>query len=126
MKSLFVSMLVVVSTAGVAQSEQTSGGEIGYSRGSLGYDALIAGDNNRAIAQILADDKVSRNDPARLINLGQAYARTGRISEAAQLFTSVIKSQNELDLIMADGSVMTSKDAAKQALAKLQSRMASR
>lgn len=126
MKSFYMSALIAVSCAGVAQAQSPKSGEIGYSLGSLGYDALVAGDNDRAIAQILADEKISRNDPARLINLGQAYARTGRTAEASQLFVAVIESRNEADLILADGSVMNSKDAARKALAKLQSRMASR
>jgi Flp pilus assembly protein TadD len=126
MKLLFLSALATLSSAGIAQAQAPTDGEIGYARGSLGYDALISGDNDRAIAQILADAKISRNDPARLINLGQAYARTGRTAEAAELFASVIKSRNEVDLILANGDVINSKDAAKKALAKLQSRIASR
>lgn len=125
MKTLFVSILAV-SLAGVANAGPSSVGEIGYAQGSLGYDALIAGDNDRAIAQILANEKVNRDDPARLINLGQAYARTGRTTEAAQLFQTAIESRNQIDLILADGTVMNSREAAKQALARLQSRIASR
>jgi uncharacterized protein HemY len=126
MKTIFFSALIALAGTGVAQAQTPSTGEIGYSRGSLGYDALVAGDNERAIAQITADAKVDRNDPARLINLGQAFARTGRTAEAAQLFRAAINSREDIDLILANGNVMNSKDAARQALAKLQSRMASR
>jgi Flp pilus assembly protein TadD len=126
MKTLFISALAAVTMAGVAQAQTPTTGEIGYSRGSLGYDALVAGDNERAIAQILAEARIDRNDPARMINLGQAYARTGRTGEAAELFKAVIKSRDEVDLILADGSVMSSKDAAAKALGKLRSRIASR
>ena len=125
MKTIFFSILAV-SLAGVAHAQPPASGEIGYSQGSLGYDALIAGDNSRAIAQIMANERVNRNDPARLINLGQAYARTGRTAEAAQLFTTAMESRDQIDLILADGKVMNSREAAKQALAKLQSRVASR
>lgn len=125
MKTLFISILAF-SFAGVANAEPAGSGEIGYSQGSLGYDALIAGDNGRAIAQIMADEKVSRKDPARLINLGQAYARTGRTAEAAQLFQTAMEGRDQIDLILADGTVMNSREAAKRALAKLQSRVASR
>lgn len=125
MKAFSVSMLVI-ALAGVANAQPQASGEIGYSRGSLGYDALMAGDNSRAIVQIMANEKPSRNDPARLINLGQAYARTGRIAEAARLFQAAIQSRQQIDLILSDGSVVNSREAAKQALAKLQSRVASR
>lgn len=126
MKSLFASMLIAASISGVAVARPSSTGEIGYAPGSLGYDALIAGDNERAINQILSNERISRNDPARLINLGQAYARTGRIAEAEQLFASAMQSRDQVDLILADGRVMGSKEAARQALAKLQSRVAVR
>lgn len=126
MKTLFISALIASATGGVAVAQTPSSGEIGYANGSLGYDALIAGDNERAINQILASEKVSRNDPARLINLGQAYARTGRTLEAKQMFTAAIANRDEVDLILADGRVMSSKEAAQQALAKLQARVASR
>ncbi len=125
MKTIFISVLAL-SLAGVANAQSVDGGEIGYSQGSLGYDALIAGDNSRAIAQIMANEKTSRKDPARLINLGQAYARTGRTAEAAQLFQTAMESRDQIDLILADGTVMNSREAAKRALAKLQSRIASR
>jgi Flp pilus assembly protein TadD len=126
MKSLFASVLIAAAASGVAHAQPATSGEIGYAKGSLGYDALIAGDNERAIDQMLTNAKVSRNDPARLINLGQAYARTGRTFEAQQLFTAAIASRDEVDLILADGRVMSSKEAARQALAKLQARIASR
>ncbi|MEP7348888.1 MAG: hypothetical protein ABI668_02925 [Sphingorhabdus sp.] len=126
MKLLLISVLAIISVSGVAQAEPATGGEIGYPRGSIGYDALMAGDNDRAISQIMANERVNRNDPARLINLGQAYARTGRTAQAVELFNAAIESRDELDLILADGRVMNSKEAAKQALTKLHMRMAAR
>jgi Flp pilus assembly protein TadD len=126
MKMLFASALVAISACGVAHAEPAANGEIGYPNGSIGYDALMAGDNDRAISQIMASDSVSRNDPAKLINLGQAYARTGRTAQAAQLFTAAMQSRNEVDLILADGTVMNSREAAGLALAKLRTRVASR
>lgn len=126
MKSLFASILVLAVTSGVAYAQSAPGGEIGYAKGALGYDALVAGDSERAIKQILSNDEFSRHDPARLINLGQAYVRTGRTSEAERLFTHAIQSRDEVDLILADGRVMSSKVVARQALSSLQSRVATR
>jgi uncharacterized protein HemY len=126
MKILFLSVLALSATSGVAAAQTPASGEIGYANGSLGYDALVAGDNQRAIDQILASEKISRNDPARLINLGQAYARTGRTFEAKQMFAAAMASRDEIDLILADGRVLSSKDAARQAMARLQERVASR
>ena len=126
MKTLFVSALIFISASGVAHAAPNASGEIGYPKGSIGYDALVAGENDRAISQMMTNDRVSRNDPAKLINLGQAYARTGRTAEAEQLFNAAIQSRDDVDLILANGTVMNSKEAARLALAKLRMRVASR
>ena len=126
MKALLAGLLITVSVAGIAQAKPASNGEIGYPNGSIGYDALVLGDNEKAIAQILADSRVSRQDPARLINLGQAYARTGRVFEALAMFNAARDAHEPVDLILADGRVMSSDDAAGKALASLQARLASR
>ena len=126
MKTLFVSALILISATGVAHAGPNASGEIGYPKGSIGYDALVAGENDRAISQIMTNDRVSRNDPAKLINLGQAYARTGRTAEAEQLFNAAIQSRDDVDLTLANGTVMNSKEAARLALAKLRMRVASR
>ena len=126
MKTLFISALIFISASGVAHATPNSSSEIGYPKGSIGYDALVAGENDRAISQIMTNDRVSRNDPAKLINLGQAYARTGRTAQAEQLFKAAMQSRDDVDLILANGTVMNSKEAARLALAKLRMRVASR
>jgi hypothetical protein len=50
----------------------------------------------------------------------------GRMDEASALFTVVMQSRDSVDLVLADGSVMNSKDAARKAYARLQPRLASR
>lgn len=126
MKILFISALALAGTSGVAHAQPAAGAEVGYPKESIGYDALVSGDNARAISQILSNERVSRHDPAKLINLGQAYARTGRIAEAADLFLSVMQSREEVDLVLADGRVINSKAAARLALSGLQTKLASR
>jgi lipopolysaccharide biosynthesis regulator YciM len=126
MKALFTSALIGASLGGVAHAQSPSTTEISYPHGSIGYEALMQGDNDRAILQILANERVSQNDPAKRINLGQAYARTGRTKEAAALFKAAMQSREDLDLVLADGRVMSSKEAARQALARLQTRVAAR
>lgn len=101
-------------------------GEIGYAKGSLGYDALVAGDNQTAIAQLEAAKDVSINDPARLINLGQAYLRTGRTGDAAKMFTAAMNNNRNFDLVLADGTVINSRKAAKLALRKMNNTLAAR
>jgi tetratricopeptide (TPR) repeat protein len=125
MKSLINSVLLAISVTGAVQA-QAATEEIGYPQDAIGYDALMSGDNERAIGQILSNRQISRHDPARLINLGQAYARTGRIYEAQQMFSAALNKREQVDLVLADGRVINSRDAARQALAKLQATVASR
>jgi|TARA_R100001244_G_scaffold86820_11_gene66558 Flp pilus assembly protein TadD len=101
-------------------------GELGYAKGALGYDALVAGQNKLALQQLEAAEKVDANDPARLINLGQVYARMGRTGDAARMFMTAMQSNRNFDLVLADGTVINSRDAADQALQNLNSQFAGR
>ncbi|MEH6792245.1 tetratricopeptide repeat protein [Parasphingorhabdus sp.] len=114
--------ILLTATPAMAQDS----GEIGYAKGALGYDALVAGENELALQQLEATDKVDANDPARLINLGQVYARMGRNGDAARMFMAAMKSDRNFDLVLADGSVVSSRDAADQALQNLNSQFAVR
>lgn len=126
MKTLSISMLMIASLCSAVHAETPVSGEVVYPRGSIGYDALVSGDNEQAIAQILGNERVSRSDPAKLINLGQAYARTGRTAEAARLFTTAMQKRDQIDLVLANGQVINSREAARQALIGLQTRVAAR
>lgn len=125
MKLLFASALIAISCAGVAHAESASGVETAYPPTAIGYEALASGDNARAIREMLAGS-ISRHDPAFLLNLGQAYARTGRLAEARELFRKAAKKRENVDLVLADGRIISSKLAAHQALATVQVGLASR
>jgi Tfp pilus assembly protein PilF len=107
--------ILLMGTPAIAQDS----GEIGYAKGALGYDALVAGQNELALQQLEAAEKVDANDPARLINLGQVYARMGRTGDAARMFTAAMQSNRSFDLVLANGAVINSRDAADQALQNL-------
>lgn len=126
MKLLLIGAFIAgtVVTAGHAEPNMT--GEIAYPADTIGYEALMRGDNERAVSQILNSNKISRDDPAKLLNLGRAYARMGRTDEAAVMFAAAMKSKDSVDLVLADGRVMNSKDAARKAYANLQMRVATR
>ena len=126
MKLYIIGALIAGTIGTAAIAEPNMAGEISYPKGSIGYEALMQGDNERAIAQILANEQVSRHDPAKLLNLGRAYARTGRTEQASQLFEAALKSRESVDLVLADGRVMSSKEAARLAMANLQMRVAAR
>lgn len=125
MKSLFLNALVLVSATGVAHAEPALNGEVSYPHTAIGYEALAAGDHERAVRDMLAGN-VSRHDPAFLLNLGQAYARSGELSKARELFRLAAKKRDVVDLVLADGRVMSSKLAARQALATVQVGIAAR
>ncbi|MFN3618826.1 tetratricopeptide repeat protein [Sphingorhabdus sp.] len=124
MKLLVLSAVVIGSTWGVAHAEPSR--EVAYPKGSIGYEALIRGDNERAVTEIMTSGLVSKHDPAKLLNLGRAYARMGRTDEAAQMFRTAMLSRENVELVLADGRVVNSKDVARQAYANLQTRMAAR
>lgn len=114
---VFASLLPAIASATPVQNE------IGYSKGALGAAALIKGDNERALKQILTS-KVDANDPAKLINLGRVYARMGRTADAARAFQAVIDSRDHFDVMLSDGRVMDSRAVARRLLQQLQERVA--
>lgn len=88
----------------------------------VAYDALASGQNAVAIQELTATDSA---DAARLINLGTAYQRTGKLLEAAAMFRAAAHSPR-YDLELADGSTMDSRMAARVALARLNALMDTR
>lgn len=126
MKLLLLGALIAGTISGAAQADQNPSGEISYPKGSIGYEALMRGDNERAVSEIMVSDQVSKRDPGKLLNLGRAYARMGMTDEAAGYFKAAMKSRETVDLVLADGRVMNSKEAARKAFADLQMRVASR
>lgn len=99
----------------------------------FGQQALVDGRDTAAIAAIMNNDSVENDDPARLINLGIAYARQGDATLARQLFEGVRDNRNRVELETARGEWVDSRRLASQALAMLErgefapgSRMAAR
>lgn len=89
----------------------------------VAYEELRAGDNAAAIRQLESARDVERDHPARLINLGTAYARDGRPAEAEAMFRAALKSEQRW-LELADGRWLDSHAAANLALARLDQRRA--
>ncbi len=93
--------------------------EIGYERGALGFEALMANDNEMALRQIQCAKSVPHNDPARLINLGRAHARLGNDGQARQAFEAAANCKEHFDIILSNGKVMNSRKAAMLSLQSL-------
>lgn len=105
----------------------------GIDQVNVAFDELNTGENRAAIVEITQNDKLELDDPARLLNLGVAYAREGETELARELFRAAIFSDERLMLETANGEWIDSRSLARQALARLDqgeftdaSRMASR
>lgn len=102
---------IVVVTAPQADSMQLP----------VAYAELKAGQNRAAVAKLTGDSDVDVRDPSRLINLGTAYARLGRTTDAAAAYQAAATSPIRYDLELANGDYMDSRWAARTALANLSS-----
>lgn len=80
---------------------------------------LMAQRNQAAIEQIEANDRLERDDPARLINLGIAHAREGREQQARRMFRQVAGGETAMRLELAGGEWADSRDLARRALRML-------
>jgi Tfp pilus assembly protein PilF len=126
MKALTLAIALGASALGGAAMAQTARGEIGYARGSLGYDALRANDLRTAELQIESAQGIAADDPARLINLGYIHMRTGRIQSAQRLFETVRDHRRDVMLELANGEVVNSRDVARRALTRMMPALAAR
>jgi len=126
--ALAVTAALGAATPGLAQDDASRAAavEIGYAKDSLGYAALMSGEYETAIAQIQAAEPRDLRDPARLINMGYAYRKLGRDDLARSYFEAAVRSPRDFDIVLADDSVMNSRDAARVALRQLQRRSAQR
>ena len=78
----------------------------------------MSGDYASAEQQI-RESNVSKYDPARALNLGFIYAKTGRADKAAKQFRRVLMADDQ-DLILANGELVSSHEAARRAIGALQ------
>ena len=85
----------------------------------VGYQALAAGRPDLAIQRISADPVANADDPAALINLGTAYARTGDHAAARASYRAALVSRDRYDLELADGRWLDSRAAARLAIVML-------
>ena len=82
---------------------------------------LLAQKNRAAIERIEANERLEADDPARLINLGIAHAREGRVIEARNMFRTVARSETTVRLELAGGAWVDSGELARRALRMLES-----
>ena len=118
--------LLLAGAAATAQpataQESVEGQEINYERDQLGFAAMQSGENEEAIRQLERAAAELPDDPARLINLGNAYARVGRMEEAKATLRRAIALRDHFDLVLAGGRVIDSRRAAIYALDRIEGR----
>lgn len=112
------SLLAVAQAATIAVPVEPSGIE----QRQVAYEELSAGRSAEAVAALEAELRQDPTDPATLINLGTAYARQGDSDRAAQAFRAAMTSDTRYRLELADGSWVDSRQAARLALASLETR----
>lgn len=125
-------ILMIAAAAGAlamgatATASPDRSGEVGYARGALGYDALVAGDLRRAEQQIASANSVATDDPARLINLAYIHMQTGRVRSAQALFEAVRDHREHFMVELANGTTADTRDVARRALERMNRAYAAR
>jgi cytochrome c-type biogenesis protein CcmH/NrfG len=94
----------------------------GVGQREVAYEQLSAGNSDGAVATLETRLRENPDDPATLINLGTAYARQGETDRAAKAFRAAMTSDTRYRLELADGSWVDSRQAARRALASLETR----
>lgn len=119
MRMLSLLALATLPLAACATSDRMAAVEDGYERGALGVAAIDRGDY--AAAEELMDRRagnIAANDPARLINLGTVYLKTGRPGMALSAWRLAAASNSHSMVATRDGRWVNTKDLAEQALAR--------
>jgi tetratricopeptide (TPR) repeat protein len=117
MQKKFLAVALLAFTA-PAQAEELV--VDGSTRLPVAYEELRNGQPDRAVALLTSSTEVALRDPSRLINLGTAYARLGRTSEALAMYRAATATPIRYDLELADGRYMDSRWAARLALVGLE------
>lgn len=111
-------LAAMVPGAAHAASEAQDLVVVGVPDGSLAANALSAGRFDVALRKLAPMRVYGENDPARLINLGNAYAGTGRMAQAREAYRAA-RSAPEVTLTLANGAEESSRDVALRALGRL-------
>lgn len=120
MKTLILITLALAAVPSMAAAQAV---EDGYPRGSLAVAAIERGDWARAEA-LLNTSEIDRNDPARLINLGEVYRRTGRTGEALAAWRQALASNRHVEVETLSGRWVSTQDIAREALSRYQTAQA--
>jgi len=117
MKSLALLAFSAAALSACAANHRAPIAEAGYAPGALAVAAIERGDYARA-EQLLTDHgRGAVNDPARLINLGEVYWRTGREAEAIAVWRRALASSRPVMVETMGGRMVSTDQLAREALA---------
>lgn len=116
-------VLLGVSGAAFAASEELV--VVGTTDGGLAASSLLTKDYEAAARRLSTPRPDEANDPARLINLGNAYAGLGRAKDAREAYRSA-RFAPEMTLVLANGEESSSRVVARRALGRVEASYAMR
>ncbi len=87
---------------------------------ALSSDSLASGNAATAITSLERSVEAEPNDPALLINLGIAYAHSGKADSARDMFERALVSSEPIELETADGTATDSRRVARRAMRMLE------
>ena len=115
---LSAGLLVALAAPVTAFAASDSLVEVGLPDGRLAAAALESGDFTKAQRRLSAVRPDAANDPARLINLGNAYAGMGRTADARDTYARALYAPDTM-LLLANGTEESSRSIARRAIARL-------
>lgn len=115
----FIAGAMILAQSAALPSGDSQEIEVLPSESQVGYEALMAGDNERAIAEIEGNSSLAKDDPARLINLGIAHANSGDEQRARKMFDAAVMSADQMELETSTGDWIYSRAIARMALRML-------
>jgi len=116
--AIMMGLALAAMTPGMAQAAPEEMVVVGAPDGTLGATALQAGRFVDAQRKLASMPVYGENDPARLINLGNAYAGLGKMAQAREAYRSA-RFAPEVTLVLANGNEESSRDVAVRALSRL-------
>lgn len=117
MKTLGLLAFSALSLSACAVNHRAPIAETGYAPGALAVAAIERQDWARAEQLLLDTGRGSAEDPARLINLGEVYWRTGREAEALSVWRQALASDRQFEVETMGGRAVSTAQLAREALA---------
>ena len=119
MKKSVLGLGAALGLAACAGSTDAPLAEAGYPRGSLAVAAIDRGDYAQAEVMLEERSPLAEAHPARLMNLGTVYARTGRMELARGAWQRVLRSDREVMVATGEGRYVSTRQLAREALATI-------